>query len=178
MTAGDVAGAEVAFGGQATVDNPVNEAGGFRVTSDVLPVEQFPHFSSSSAMEYAGVVGSIAAVEGEFAAGAEHLDESFMRLGRTFDLTATTAAEQPRFEAQMAWVTEESYDNVLVEAHTVGQEDWTTLPELGGGTSTAVPAECEGGFYLGAAPVARALPDARRPMRVHRHDGSVERLHG
>ena len=39
--------------------------------------------------------------------------------------------------------TEPAYDNVIVEAHTVGQDNWTTLPEVGGATSTARPAECD-----------------------------------
>ena len=36
-----------------------------------------------------------------------------------------------------------------MEAHTVGQDNWTTLPESGGATSTEPPAECEpDGFLL------------------------------
>ncbi len=34
------------FGGPATVDNPVDEAGAFVTTSDVLPVAEFPQFAS------------------------------------------------------------------------------------------------------------------------------------
>ena len=37
----------------------------------------------------------------------------------------------------------------MVEAHTVGQDDWTTLPERNGKTTTTPPSECEpGGFLL------------------------------
>ena len=60
--------------------------------------------------------------------------------------------KRPTFEAQIAYDTEEGYDNVIVEVHTVGSDDWTTLPDLNGGTSTAVPAECEAGFYMGLHP--------------------------
>ena len=56
---------------------------------------------------------------------------------------------------------EAGYDNVIVEAHTVGTDDWTTLPEAGGLTDTTPPTECEGGLPAGAAPVPRALPDRR-----------------
>ena len=34
---------------------------------------------------------------------------------------------------------------MIVEAHTVGQDDWTTLPDLNGGTQTGPPAECTTG---------------------------------
>ena len=38
------------FGGPgATPDNPLDEAGSFRVTSDILPVEEFPQFASEGA---------------------------------------------------------------------------------------------------------------------------------
>jgi hypothetical protein len=43
---------------------------------------------------------------------------------------------------------EDGWDNVIVEARTVGGSDWTTLPELGGATSTTPPAECEAGYLL------------------------------
>ena len=45
-TAGPMAGDEALFGGPATVDNPIDEAGAFTVTSDVLPPDQFPQFAS------------------------------------------------------------------------------------------------------------------------------------
>jgi hypothetical protein len=37
---------------------------------------------------------------------------------------------------------------VIVEARTVGQENWTTLPDLNGGTQTGPPAECTAGGFL------------------------------
>jgi hypothetical protein len=48
----------------------------------------------------------------------------------------------------MSYDTEEGYDHVLVEARTVGGDDWTTLAERGGATTTEVPTECEAGFLL------------------------------
>ena len=150
-TADDPADA-LPFGGPATVDNPIDEAGGFRVTSELLPPEQFPQFTSASAYEYVGLEGGIPAAEGEFVVIADHVDASYMRLGRTFDLTATPVTAAPTFEAQLQWETEAGYDHVLVEAHTVGQDDWTTLPDLDGATTTAVPEQCEQGYYLGMHP--------------------------
>jgi hypothetical protein len=43
-----------------------------------------------------------------------------------------------------------------VEAHTVGQDNWTTLAEIGGATSTDPPAECtDPGFLLAIHPNLR-----------------------
>ena len=48
---------------------------------------------------------------------------------------------------------EAGYDHVFVEAHTPGEDDWTTLPEAGGATQTDPPAECaEDGFLLAQHP--------------------------
>jgi murein tripeptide amidase MpaA len=137
------------FGGPATVDNPVNEAGALVTTSDVLPVDEFPQFESTGVAEYADPFG---AIEGEWAAAAGHVDNGYQRLGRTFDLTGLTASDEPAFTAQIAFDTELGYDNVLVEVHPVGSDDWTTLPEEGGATSTTPPTECEAGFYAAVHP--------------------------
>ncbi|HEU0040960.1 MAG TPA: hypothetical protein VFQ15_01295, partial [Jiangellaceae bacterium] len=129
-------------------DNPLDEAGSFVPTSDVLPADEFPQFASSGVAEYvaAGGVSPFAPVEGTRYAGAVHHDASYMRLSKTVDLTSATAAE---LQLQISINTEPAYDNVIVEAHTVGQDNWTTLPDLNGGTQTDPPAECEpNGFLL------------------------------
>lgn len=140
-------GLTLEFGGPATVDNPVNEAGAFIVTSDVLPVDEFPQFASEGAAEYPD---PFAAIEGDWAAAAGHIDDGYQRLGRTYDLTGLTAADAPAFAAQIAFDTEEGYDNVIVEARPAGADDdaWTTLAEAGGTTSSTVPTECEADFLL------------------------------
>ena len=137
------------FGGPAVANNPIDEPGALTVLSDVLPQSQFPWFGSSRpAMEYTNPAGPFIPIEGRYGAAALHADDSYMRLGRTYDLTGVPAAQRPRFQAQFSWDTEEGYDHVLVEAHTVGQNNWTTLAELGGATSNDVPAECEADFLL------------------------------
>jgi hypothetical protein len=151
-TAPPVTGVEALFGGPATVDNPVDEAGAFTVTSDVLPVTEFPQFRSSAMAEYLDPSGPFIAVEGDWAAGAGHVDVGYQRLARTYDLQALTSADAPAFEAQFSYATEEGYDHVIVEAHTVGQDDWTTLADVNGGTSATVPTECEAGFLLDEHP--------------------------
>ena len=51
------------------------------------------------------------------------------------DLRAVPAAQTATLRAQLSFDTEPGYDNVIVEAHTVGQDNWTTLVETGGLTS-------------------------------------------
>ena len=155
LTAGGVTGTvtplegvEALFGGPATVDNPVNEAGALVPTSEILPVEEFPQFESWGAADYLDPAGDFIPIEGEWAAAATHIDDGYQRLSRTYDLTGIDAAAQPAMEAQFSFTTEGGYDHVIVEARVAGSEDWTTLPDALGGTTTEVPAECEAGFLL------------------------------
>lgn len=121
--------------------NPLDEAGALQPTSDVLPVDEFPQFASQGAAEYPLEQGSpFAPVEGERYAGAVHVDSSYQRLTRTVDVPAGATSAQLQF--QLSANIEPGYDFVLVEARTAGGDDWTTLPELGGLTSTASPTEC------------------------------------
>ncbi|GAA4633917.1 M14 family metallopeptidase [Actinoallomurus vinaceus] len=138
--------------GLASTDNPLNEAGNFDVTSDNLPVKQFPQFKSWAAGEYTSKGGPFDPVEGSWYAAGAHADSSYMRLTRTVDLTGVTAATQPKLAAKFSYDTEEGYDHVIVEAHTAGAEDWTTLPDLGGRTKTTVPSDCDAGFLLAMHP--------------------------
>ena len=56
-TRGPIAGDSFDFGGPATNANPIDEPGAFTVTSDVLPVQQFPQFASVGVAEYLDPVG-------------------------------------------------------------------------------------------------------------------------
>jgi hypothetical protein len=95
---------------------------------------------------------------GDWYAGSLHLDDAYQRLTRTVDLGSVTAGQNPALKFALSFDTEPGYDNVIVEAHTVGQENWTTLPEAGGLSSTDVPAECGAGFLLEEHPfLARYL---------------------
>lgn len=146
-----LAGPAITLGGTAT--NPVDEAGTFQPTSDVLPAQDFPLFASRIAGFFRGGTPSgLEAFDGEWTAGTGHADNSYMRLTRTVDLTGITAAQAPTLRFALSYDVEEGYDNVLLEAHTVGGDDWTTLPELGGLSSQAPPAECEAGFLLDLHP--------------------------
>src|SRR5262245_23230987 len=146
---GDLAGASGTFGGPAVADNPLDEPGTFTVTSDVLPPDQFPQFASKAAGRYEGASGGpFEPVEGAWYAGGVHVNDSYMRLTRTIDLSGVTAAQAPALQAQLSFDLEGGYDHLIVEAHMVGSDDWTTLPEAGGLTRTTVPTDCDLGFLL------------------------------
>ncbi len=128
----------------------------FQSTSEVLPPTQFPQFTSQGAAELEFEGNPFAPFEGEAFAGALHQDSSYMRLTRTIDLSEVPAADQPRLQFALSINTEPSYDNVIVEAHTPGEDNWTTLPDLNGRTQTDPPAECTGtGFLLALHPFLR-----------------------
>ncbi|MFB9461492.1 M14 family metallopeptidase [Streptomyces cinereospinus] len=135
--------------------NPLNTAGSFGVTSDTLPVETFPQFASTGAGRYPGTANPYGPYEGAAMAAVTHSDYAWARLTRTIDLTSVSAADAPTLRTRLLWDTEAGYDHAVLEAHTAGADDWTTLPEKGGATGTAVPAECEAGYFLQAHPALK-----------------------
>ncbi|MFE0208558.1 M14 family zinc carboxypeptidase [Streptomyces sp. NPDC058985] len=147
---GRLDGATGALG--AAPGNPLDAAGTYSVTSDELPADTYPQFASEGAGKFAGTVNPYGPYAGAWMAAAVHTDDAYKRLTRTIDLTGVTAAERPTLRTQLLCHTERGYDHALVEAHTTGADDWTTLPETGGATRTAVPAECGAGFYIGGHP--------------------------
>ncbi|MFE3766770.1 M14 family zinc carboxypeptidase [Streptomyces sp. NPDC059104] len=151
--AGSLAGAKGGLAGAA--GNPLDAPGAYTVTSDSLPAAQFPQFKSAQAGQYAGVVNPYAPYAGTGMAAATHEDDDWKRLTRTVDLTKVTAAERPQLKMALNWNTEEGYDHAVLEARTAGGEDWTTLPDSGGLSSTTVPAECEAGFLVNDHPFLR-----------------------
>ncbi|MFD8955103.1 M14 family zinc carboxypeptidase [Streptomyces xanthophaeus] len=148
--AGTLAGARGGLGDAA--GNPLNAPGSYTVTSETLAPELFPQFKSAQAGSYAGVVNPYAPYAGSQMASALHQDDDWKRLTRTIDLTGVTAADRPQLKTALSWNTEEGYDHAVLEARTAGGDDWTTLPEASGLTSSAVPEECAAGFFLNGHP--------------------------
>ncbi len=135
------------LGNLAAGDNPLDEAGVFQPTSDVLPPDEFPQFTSWGSAEYPQAGGPYSPVEGTRYAGAVHADNSYMRLTKTVDLGTATSAQ---LQFQLSLNAEQDYDFLVVEAHTVGRDNWTTL--AGTGTSTDRPADCDQGFLVALHP--------------------------
>ncbi|EDY51385.1 carboxypeptidase [Streptomyces clavuligerus] len=156
--AGGLAGASGPLGDAP--GNPLDAAGVYTVTSHTLPPALFPRFRGAAAGDYPGVRLPFTPYEGQWYAAARHRGSSWQRLSRQFDLTGVTAADAPRLDLRLSAETENGYDHALIEAHTVGGDDWTTLPDRNGATGTAVPEECEAGFF------AREHPFLQRYLTV------------
>ncbi|MEN3583507.1 M14 family zinc carboxypeptidase [Streptomyces sp. ZYX-F-203] len=150
---GALAGVDGALGDAP--GNPLDHAGNYGLTSDELPVDTHPRFAGAGAGRFDGAVDPYGPYAGDHMAAAVHTDDAYKRLTRTVDLTGVAESDAPTLRTRLLWDTERGYDHVLVEAHTVGADDWTTLPEKGGAGSSAVPAECEAGFYVGEHPWLR-----------------------
>ncbi|MER6075710.1 M14 family zinc carboxypeptidase [Streptomyces sp. NPDC001817] len=132
--------------------NPLEAAGTYGVTSDELPVATYPQFKSAGAGRFAGTADPYGPYAGSYMAAAVHTDNAYKRLTRTIDLTGVSAADKPALRTRLLWDTEPGYDHAVIEARTVGADDWTTLPETGGATRTAVPADCGQGFLIAEHP--------------------------
>ena len=65
-------------------------------------------------------------------------DSSYKRLMRTIAVPAGGAT----LSFEVTRDTEQNWDFMFVEAHTVGADDWTTLPDVNGHTSTDVGNSC------------------------------------
>jgi hypothetical protein len=95
-------------------------------TSSFLPVDEFPLFASEAPLDWEIPGGPFDPHTGEWYVYSQQADANYKRLTRTVDLTGATSGEL-RFWS--SYDTEVDWDYLFVEAHTVGQEDWTTLPD-------------------------------------------------
>ena len=121
------------FGGPSA--NNQNESASFIATSGVLPTNRYPQFTSWASAKYDRPGGAFAPHTGEYYVYSQIADVSYKRLTRTIDLTGVATGNLS------FWIsrdTEQDWDYVFVEAHTVGQDDWTTLPDANGHTSQSV----------------------------------------
>ncbi|WP_282796645.1 M14 family metallopeptidase [Streptomyces sp. CC224B] len=147
---GALAGTGGALSG--TAGNPLDKAGRYTVTSDYLPADRFPQFASAPAGTYPDLANPYAPHTGRHMAAALHTDRDYQRLTRTVDLSGVSAAQRPQLRLALNWNLEAGFDHGLLEARTAGAQDWTTLADLNGATSTAVPTRCEAGSHLATHP--------------------------
>lgn len=70
-------------------------------------------------------------------------DQGWKRLSRTVDLTGKTSGA---LKFQMSHDTEADWDFVIVEAHEVGSDEWTTLPDANGHTAQVTGESCASGW--------------------------------
>ena len=136
-------GASYSFNGPDSAQNQ-GDAASFLTTSSFLPADEFPNFSSEPALTYVRPGGApFEPLSGDFYVASQQADVSYKRLSQTIDLTdATTGA----LNFNVSYDTEPAWDFLFVEAHTVGEDDWTTL-EVPGLTSDATGDSCGGGWH-------------------------------
>ncbi len=120
----------------------------FITTSSLLPESEYPQFASNApAVWDTGASGAFEPFDGEWYVYSDMADISYKRLMRTIDLTAVTPADSPMLTFQMSYDTEPDWDFVFVEAHTLGADDWTTLPDANGHTNANTGESCPEGWF-------------------------------
>ena len=122
--------AEFTLNGEDTAQNQDNVYS-FLTTSSILPADQYPQFDSRQAIKF-DRPPSFDPPTGTHYAFSQAADDSYKRLAQTVDLTGKAAANLT-FTA--SFDTEPGWDFLAVEAHTVGQDDWTTLVDKNGHTT-------------------------------------------
>jgi hypothetical protein len=128
-------------GGGDGADNATN-ANSFITTSGILPVAQFPQFESAVAARYDRPGGPFDPHTGTNYVYSQIADVSYKRLAKTF----TVPAGGGEMSFWTSYNTEPDWDFVFVEAHPVGSDNWTTLPDLNGHTGTSTGQSCPSGW--------------------------------
>jgi hypothetical protein len=123
------------FNGGDSAANQVHTAS-FITTSSLLKANDFPQFASEAPAEWdTGIAGPFEPFHGDWYVYSQMANVTFKRLARTIDLTGVAASDNPTLTFHTSYDTEADWDFVFVEAHPVGSDDWTTLPDANGHTS-------------------------------------------
>jgi Zinc carboxypeptidase len=136
------------FNGADSAQNQTTDSS-FIATGDFLkvtdPADSFPQFDSRPVAEYlSGLSGPFDPHTGDRFMWSQRADEAYKRLTRTITVPAggATLSFWTSFNLEL------DFDYMIVEAHTVGQDDWTTLPDQNGHTSSDLSEDqaCTGGW--------------------------------
>ncbi len=136
-------GFEGTFNGGDSADNQAH-TGSLVTTSSVLPAADFPQFASHAPVQW--VRPGAAPYDphaGEWYLFSQWADQGWKRMSRTVDLTSATSGE---LNFQLSHDTELDWDFVVVEAHEVGTDNWTTLPDANGHTQQGTGETCAAGW--------------------------------
>jgi hypothetical protein len=136
------------FNGDDSADNQVHTAS-LLTTSSILPPDEYPQFESNAAAVWqtGGGAGAFEPFDGEWYVYSQQADVSYKRLQRTINLTGVSASDNPTLTFRFSYDTEPAWDFAFVEAHTVGQDDWTTLPDGNGHTTSNTGESCPAGWF-------------------------------
>ncbi|MEV0458446.1 M14 family metallopeptidase [Catellatospora methionotrophica] len=145
-----VGGGAGAFSGFSGTLNAAGSAGNqthsasFLTTSSFLPPAQFPQFASSAPADWLRPgAAPFDPRTGDWYVYSDRADTSYKRLTRTVDLTGKTSGEL-RFWS--SYDTEPNWDFMFVEAHVVGSDSWTTLPDTTGHSTQVTGDSCASGW--------------------------------
>lgn len=124
-----------------------DHAGLFLPTSRPMPPDTYPQFTSAAAGWLRRPADMPHGGDHHVASGYGSL--TYSRLMRTVDVSE-------RANGRLAfWISHDlsaNGDAVIVEAHTVGQDDWTTLPDENGHTSPQTALFCANAGWFGRHP--------------------------
>ena len=113
----------------------------FALTSDALPVDEFPQFQSWPSADWVSEGGPFEPLTGDYYMASQSDNAAWKRLATTVDLSGASTGS---VEINLSYDIESPYwDFLIFEVHTVGQDDWTTL-EVPGLTSQGL-ADASGG---------------------------------
>ena len=143
-----LAGVSMTRNGPDSAENQVNDSS-FIAIEDYLtvtdPAASFPQFESTISAEYqSGIAGPFDPHTGASFVWSQRADEAYKRLTRTI----TVPADGATLKFWTSYNLEQDFDYLAVEARTVGQDDWTMLPDANGHTSDDLSNDqsCTGGW--------------------------------
>ncbi|SFR74890.1 Immune inhibitor A peptidase M6 [Agromyces sp. CF514] len=144
----DAFGVDEPFGGLSWTFNGADSAqnqdhtNSFITTSGILDPATYPQFESSVAARWDREGGPFEPRTGDSYVYSQLGDVSYKQVTRTIDVPAGGAT----LSFWSSHDTEADWDFTFVEAHTPGQDDWTTLPDLNGNTSQSTGESCPAGW--------------------------------
>jgi hypothetical protein len=142
-TAGHFNGFQGTINGPGSAANQTHTAA-FVATPSFLPPSRFPQFGGASAVDWAHPgIGPFDPYNGDWYIYSGQFDISYKRLTRTLDLTGAGSGKLNFFTS---YDTEINWDYLFVEAHEVGTDGWTTLPDANGHTQTGTGDSCPEGW--------------------------------
>jgi hypothetical protein len=114
----------------------------FIATSGLLPVAEYPQFESWPVARFDRPGGAFEPHTGDYYVYSNIADVAYKRLARTITVPGGGAT----MSFWTSYDTEGDWDFMFVEAHTVGQDNWTTLPDVNGHSSTDTGQSCTSGW--------------------------------
>jgi bacillopeptidase F (M6 metalloprotease family) len=121
----------------ATTPNTVAGCGDDRPTYENVGTVNTGSVSDSDPSHYCNPV------TGDWQMATGHDDVAYKRLAATVDLTGAATAS---VDFSTSYGIDSDWDYMFVEVHTVGADDWTTLPDANGHTSQATGLSCLSGW--------------------------------